>query len=383
MVSKLLDLKSLSGPLYGNLENIIHDQIEQGELKPGDRLESTDVLAKKWNVSPATVLHSLQRLAAKGVVVRKPRSGTYVNPEMNGSTTSATIAKNVVMISPDNRFPEAAPIMQGIQEVAHENELDVVVGNTNGTEERLREVFLRQIDSNPFGIYLTVPLTGTLDPEVMQKIIQSRIPVVSSGKIPGTSWPSVGGNTAQDLGLIVRHLCQQGRKRIAFLSYTINPDDMKDCFKIFHYAFIDALCKAGGTYYNDLQLSVPVVRSFDEILQNKLNWGERISQWLLEHDDIDAICCSYDRIAWSVIKALRQIGRKVPDDVAVAGIGNLAPHYGFEMNELTTVDTNGHKTGAQVCKLLIAMRNGEESASDLRIDIPGRLIVGESTILSQ
>ena len=60
------------------LEELVRGAIRRGELKPGDRLGSAKQLAKQWNSSYGTVRQTLETLAAKGLVERKPRAGTFV-----------------------------------------------------------------------------------------------------------------------------------------------------------------------------------------------------------------------------------------------------------------------------------------------------------------
>ncbi|YCK37633.1 winged helix-turn-helix domain-containing protein [Actinomadura sp. ATCC 39365] len=47
-------------------------------LSPGDRLPSSRELIRRYKVGPATVSQAIAALAAEGVVVTRPGSGTYV-----------------------------------------------------------------------------------------------------------------------------------------------------------------------------------------------------------------------------------------------------------------------------------------------------------------
>jgi GntR family transcriptional regulator len=58
--------------LRGILENLV------AVLQPGDMLPSERVLAERFSVARMTVRQELHRLAADGLVVRRPRGGTYV-----------------------------------------------------------------------------------------------------------------------------------------------------------------------------------------------------------------------------------------------------------------------------------------------------------------
>jgi len=382
MTQQALEKEANGYPLYKSLEAVIQKEIKSGKLKPGQRLESTTILAKKWHVSHTTVVNSLQRLAAKGMVTRKPRSGTYVSTdsELMIQEGSNTAKSNIALVGADNRFPELLPILEGFQDVAHENKLHIVVGNTNGTPERFDEVIRHQIDSNAYGIFLGKPVGPGLSVETICELKKSGIPVVQLYESdPGADWPSIGDSTQDNIRLAVQHLYELGRKKIACVGYVVNPSDLRDYFHIFHYLFIQNLAKVGLSYDPEYQLSISAPRNFESAMHNGVDWIENIKQWLSKHEDIDAIFCSYDRIAWAVLKALEQQGKRVPEDVAVIGVGNLKPYYEFAPS-LTTIDVGSYQVGAEACKLLIAMNNGEKMEPNLHITVKSKLILGQSTM---
>jgi len=53
-------------------------KIETGELKPGDQLPTERVLNERFNVQRATVRQALDVLEARGLIIRKRGSGTFV-----------------------------------------------------------------------------------------------------------------------------------------------------------------------------------------------------------------------------------------------------------------------------------------------------------------
>jgi DNA-binding GntR family transcriptional regulator len=53
-------------------------QIESGELQPGDQLPTVAVLAKRYQVSTATVSKALRILKDEGLIVTRHGWGTHV-----------------------------------------------------------------------------------------------------------------------------------------------------------------------------------------------------------------------------------------------------------------------------------------------------------------
>ncbi len=68
-------------PLYRQIMELIEDSIANGMLNAGDRLPSERQLGELLDVNRSTVINALDKLADRGVLIRKTGSGTFVNPE--------------------------------------------------------------------------------------------------------------------------------------------------------------------------------------------------------------------------------------------------------------------------------------------------------------
>ncbi len=67
-----------SMPAYVQIEEELAGRIEQGELRPGDRMPTERDLGAAMGVSRMTVRAALGRLEQRGLIVRRQGSGTYV-----------------------------------------------------------------------------------------------------------------------------------------------------------------------------------------------------------------------------------------------------------------------------------------------------------------
>jgi GntR family transcriptional regulator len=65
-------------PLYYQLKNILKSKIVSNELKGNERLPSEAELCKEYNVSRATVRHTLSELMEDGLIYRDRGKGTFV-----------------------------------------------------------------------------------------------------------------------------------------------------------------------------------------------------------------------------------------------------------------------------------------------------------------
>ena len=67
-------------PAYQKIQHAVREQIEGGELKPGDAVASERELARLHRVSLMTARHALAGLEREGIVERRRGAGTFVAP---------------------------------------------------------------------------------------------------------------------------------------------------------------------------------------------------------------------------------------------------------------------------------------------------------------
>jgi GntR family transcriptional regulator len=65
-------------PKYRDLAAVLRDQIERGELPPGEKLPYTDELVTQYGYSKHTVRAAVQLLVDEGLVIARRRYGTVV-----------------------------------------------------------------------------------------------------------------------------------------------------------------------------------------------------------------------------------------------------------------------------------------------------------------
>ncbi|MEU0336330.1 LacI family DNA-binding transcriptional regulator [Streptomyces sp. NPDC006193] len=88
-----------------------------------------------------------------------------------------------------------------------------------------------------------------------------------------------------------------------------------------------------------------------------------------------AVVCDDDKLAAGVYKALRRLGLRVPDDVSVTGLDDLALATALDP-ELTTVRLDAELFGERGMRALLAVLEGREPEGG---DIPVHLVVRGST----
>jgi LacI family transcriptional regulator len=92
-------------------------------------------------------------------------------------------------------------------------------------------------------------------------------------------------------------------------------------------------------------------------------WGRRAARVVLRAAPVtDAFFCGNDQIARGVTDALRESGRRVPDDVAVVGYDNWDTMALASRPPLTTVDMNLHDVGRRSALRLLDAIDGRPTA---------------------
>ena len=76
-------------PVYKQLRELFLQQIEKGELAPGDRISNEHSLADQFQVSRTTIRRALHGLECDGLIVRFPGKGTFINSAVRSDRTPA------------------------------------------------------------------------------------------------------------------------------------------------------------------------------------------------------------------------------------------------------------------------------------------------------
>ena len=106
-------------------------------------------------------------------------------------------------------------------------------------------------------------------------------------------------------------------------------------------------------------------------------WGRQATDGLLRAaPDLDAVFCGNDQIARGAADALRELGVRVPDDVAIVGFDNWNVMTEASVPPLTSVDMNLGTLGSEAGAALLEMIAGRRLAGLRRL--PCSLVVRES-----
>lgn len=265
------------------------------------------------------------------------------------------IPQGVGALFTDPYFPI---LLQGISSACNAREHSVMLWLAEPEYERRT---IRQILHG--GLIDGVIVSSMLiDDPIVQALSEANKPFILVGRFPMNPNVSyVDADNEKGAHEAVAHLIRLGRRRIATItgpSNMIAGSDRRD-------GYLAALRERGFT--SDPRLIVE--GDFTEA------GGYAAMQRLLAQQP-DAVFTANDIMAQGALRALREAGRRVPDDVAVVGFDDI-PAAAHTEPPLTTVRQPIQRLGAVAVDLLIDLVQKPE-AGPKRVQLPTELVIRRS-----
>jgi LacI family transcriptional regulator len=92
----------------------------------------------------------------------------------------------------------------------------------------------------------------------------------------------------------------------------------------------------------------------------------------------DAIFCYNDPVAIAAMRTILASGLRVPEDIALVGVGNVR-YVDLLPVPLTTVDQRPREMGERAAGLLLSQLDGTRRLEKKEVILPARLVVRESS----
>nr|WP_281177858.1 LacI family DNA-binding transcriptional regulator [Actinospica robiniae] len=230
----------------------------------------------------------------------------------------------VGLITTDGMGRFSTPVLLGAEDALGAGKIAVLLCDTRGDHIRERYYVETLVARRVDGIIVTDPRTAPRAPLAGTRDIPT-VYAISPSTDPNDT--SVVCDDKGGTRLAVEHLVATGRTRIAHVTGPKSHAAARDRSDHTRAALAAAgLELAGGrAFFGD----------FSEA------WGRRaVAAVLRAAPEVDAIFCGNDEIARGVTDALREIDRRVPEEIAVVGYDNWEVMALAARPPLTTVDMN-------------------------------------------
>ena len=257
----------------------------------------------------------------------------------------------------------ALEIIQGVEQVAREHELAVVLTEMQGRLTPGRAWTEQVLARRPTGV---VAVFSELTVQQQSQLATRSIPLVvldPTGE-PLHETPSVGATNWTGGMAATRHLLDLGHRRIAMLS---GPTQWPCC-----RARLDgyrAAMDAAG-----VPVDPALVRTSTLYVEGGLRDGTEL---LRLPDPPTAVFCSNDLQALGMYEAARRAGVRIPDDLSVIGFDDLS-FTQWAGPPMTTVRQPLVQMGAAAARMVLALSEGERLEQH-RVELATTLVVRDST----
>jgi LacI family transcriptional regulator, repressor for deo operon, udp, cdd, tsx, nupC, and nupG len=187
--------------------------------------------------------------------------------------------------------------------------------------------------------------------------------VLACEYLEGSRIPTVSIDNISSARKMTEHLIQLGHRRIAHLSGPMHVILSRDRLKGYQQAM--------ATY--ELDLDPVLIQEGDFSYASGFNLTEKL---LALQTPPTAIFAANDEMAIGAIKAIKQQGLRVPDDIAVAGFDDIQMSSIFEP-ALTTIAQPVFEIGSTAMELLVRLMEKKEVMKQ-RFVLEDRLIIRQS-----
>ena len=329
-------------------------------------------IAQQLGLSPSTVSRALSnnKNINQATIKKVQKLAKELNYQKNNwaSALRTKKTKMIGVIVPSLQNPFFAYTISGIQEIAHEKGYRVMICQSNEDVNLESNQLNSLVSTGAEGILMSITgQTESFDP--IRELEESGIPVVFFDR----AFKATKANQveADDFGaghIATKHLIQLGCKNILHLA---GPSNLKNCINR-KEGYLQAL-KDKNIPIND-ELIIDVGFESDRMPI------DIVKKILAIKPDVDGIFAVSDPIAIQTILYLKQLGKKVPEDIKVIGFGNDSVGKVVEPN-LSTVTQNPYDMGVEAMKLLMDIINsGARPKSVKQIYVDAELIVRGSTL---
>jgi len=204
-----------------------------------------------------------------------------------------------------------------------------------------------------------------LDDAITERLLNVGVPLVAIGESPLKGVPTVGVDNYSGAYKLTEHLISRGYSELNFLGGVERSYVCQERYR----GFAEALAKHEISHSRD---EVEYADFREDLaygwMKKRLQSGKKLEQ---------ALFCANDSMAIGVIQALKEAGKTVPGDMAVAGADNI--NLGWYITPaLTTFHNCQVELGKNAFDLLYQVINREDGI-DEHVKLDTDIIVRQST----
>ncbi len=341
-----------AGKIFQPLVDELGQSIRSGKWFAGQCLPSEKALSGKYGISRVSVRQALRELETRGLIYRRPGKGTFVADSHAGlppvGRRILAISFNFTANRPAGIF--FGPIFYGIQQAAEANKCRLEFLNDNALLERAPDLLgyigisfdHRRIDS-------------------LQKL-QPKTPVVLINRLPSEHpFHCVTIDHAVWARRAMEYLIGLGHRRVALVATASGPGFIQ------HRLAGARAARAPGAGQTE---------EHAVFLDDQPENLSRLRRLLAERK-ITALFLLMGNVVPRVLALIREVGLRVPDDIAVLAFDDVPHPFHPWMPGLTAVRQPLEEMGRRAVQLLGRIHAGKITERQVEF-VPAELVVRES-----
>lgn len=211
---------------------------------------------------------------------------------------------------------------------------------------------------------IVVQPTSELTSDSLTSLLSGDFPVVTLEPIEGSGFDCVTVDRRYGAYIAIKHLLDLGHRRIGFLY--VDASELHFAPRLAGYK--DALGESG----------IEVDESL--LIETRLGYAggyEAAIRILHTSPRPTALFCDDDEAAIGAMKAIREAGLRIPEDIAVIGFDNIEVGA-FAPVSLTTVAQPVEEVASVAVDMLFSRMNEGDSAETKNVSVKPHLVVRES-----
>ncbi|QGQ99045.1 GntR family transcriptional regulator [Paenibacillus psychroresistens] len=364
-------LKDKKKPLYQTIIDDLKKRIQAGEFEPTLPFPSQSELTQMYNTSEITTRRALLELANEGIIYRTQKKGTFLRLDDNKQIVKSNLQPNIKkiffvyhtdsLIIFERRF--YGDLLEGLKKGSEENGIEIQMWDMGNKFE------LPEEDDIGFILLPSLPLATEIPMEILKKWKdEDRKLVTIQYYYPHLQIPYVIVDNLTGGYLATEHLLIHGHTRIGIILTGKSFFEINQEFSFRLQGYKLAL----NQHNIEFDIDLVCVMSGNE--ESEAMGYQAFQQLADLPNPPTAIFATSDYKAIGVLKAAKERGISVPEDLSVVGYDDIMISQ-FASPSLTTIRQNTDLLG----KKAVEMLNFEYPRGNMRDEIVPELIVRNST----
>ncbi len=273
------DVARLAGVCIGTVSRVINNK---DKVLPTTRQKILDVIAET-GYRPSAI--------ARGLVLNRTH--------------------NILLCMHNVADPYCASVAKVIRAASRKLGYGLLLGDSNYDHDTEAN-YLRNVSEGRADGLIIAPLPGNKNARYFMDLIQSGFPVVAiDAEVPGMDLNSVKYDDVLIARLATDYLFDKGHKRIAFLQWQSEFQTVKDRYE----GYLQSHGSHNAAVNREYCVTAPSsLENWDKAALGELLSLKKPPTAILAENEIMATLC---------VNALLRLGKRVPQDVAVVGMGDV------------------------------------------------------------